>query len=238
MTRNQIANIADFILLELRMIRRNKKPLNNLYQILIMYLFSILVYVYLFKSALNNSLTFFMIVSLLSSSFIVGHGLFLLTWESTYFIFIMTRKISMSLFFTAKFILLLISALILSLINIPILYIIGGNIMIYTSFLIFNIGIYPLLIKSIAFFNNERASLARGVFFNYEGYGMWQYILFIFVVMLPGLLYLIIIRFWSVPVAIIIEILLGIFGIVLNMVYPSLFFFQRKYKIIDGFSQK
>jgi hypothetical protein len=238
MSRGAMKNTFEFILLELNMILRNRKPLNNLYQILLIYLFSILVYIYFCNKAINSSLAFYMILSLMSSSFILGHGLFLLTWESTYFNFIMTRKISIQSFFAAKYYLFLMSALILSIINIPIIIVVRGNLFLYFSFLIFNIGMIPILLISVSFYNNERASLGKGVFFNYEGYGLWQYTIFVFEVMLPGIIYMGILSIWSKYGALLILILSGFIGMTIFILNPRLFFSFRKYRIIEGFNQK
>jgi hypothetical protein len=150
----------------------------------------------------------------------------------------MTQNISLNSFFRAKQCLFILSAILLSLINIPIIIIVKGNLLLYTSFLVFNIGILPLLVISVSFFNNERASLDKGIFFNYEGYGMWQYMLFILELMLPGIIYIGISRVWSINGAIFILSLIGIIGIVALANYPSLFFLSRKYQIILGFSKK
>jgi hypothetical protein len=227
-----------YIQLEFNMILRNKKPLNNLYQILLIYIFSILVYIYTCNNPLKNSLVFSMIVSIMSSSFIMGHGIFLLTWESTYFCFLMTRKISIQSFFRAKLLMFILSAILFSLINIPIILIAGGNFFMYISFLMFNVGIIPIFLVSISFYNSERASLDRGIFFNYEGYGMWQYLVFIFELMLPGIIYIGISRIWTIFGALLTEFIMGILGMIFFILSPSLFFCKRKYQIILGFNQK
>jgi hypothetical protein len=238
---NLLSNsILDYLTLEIKMLLRNKKPLNNLFQIVVMYIFSLLVYTYfqLKPSSLNNTFTFYIIVSLLSSSFIVGHGIFMLTWESTYFCFFMTRIISLRSFFQAQYILFLLSAIFLSIINVPVILIIGGDLLMYFSFFVFNIGVLPLIITAVSLFNNERASLNKGVFFNYEGYGLWQYIVFTFELSLPGIIYLSLEKAISNLYISLVLILFGIIGIVLIVNYPTLFFVSRKYKIINGYYKK
>ena len=235
-------NLFSFLYLEMIMIIRNRKSLSNFYQILILYALSVLVYFYInsnpLNNSLNNSLVFLMIVSLMSSSFILGHGIYLLTWESTYFCFLMTRYISLKAFFRAKWILFIISAILFSVINIPIIVLLGGNLFLYISFLFFNLGIIPIFIVSISFFNNERASLDRGIFFNYEGYGLWQYLLFIFELMLPGLAYLFVSFVWSSSGAVFTVFSLGLLGILIFILYPYLFFYKRKHIIVLGFKKQ
>jgi len=231
-------NLLSLLNLEIRMILRNKKPLNNLYQILIIYILSVLAFNYTQNNPFNNSLFFFMVVSLLSSSFILGHGIFMLTWESTYFSFLLTRKISINNFFRAKLCLFIISSILFSFISVPIIIICGGNVLLYLSFLIFNIGLIPILLESVSFFNNERASLDRGIFFNYEGYGLWQYLLFVSELMLPGIIYIVVSKYWSTSVALLTLFIIGSVGMILLIFYPRLFFNKKKYNIIQGFNQK
>jgi len=238
MSNRLIRSVLSYIILELRMILRNKKPLNNLYQIFLIYLFSVCVLIYAHDTPLKDSLVFLMIMSLMSSSFILGHGIFLLTWESTYFSFFMTRKISLQDFFKSKMLLFIISSIVFSFTSIPVILIFKWSLLMYLSFLIFNIGLIPILVITVSLFNNERASLEKGVFFNYEGYGLWQYLIFIAELMLPGVIYLVVSRIWSVSGALFILFFIGSLGMIILMVYPSLFFNKRKYRIIKGFIQK
>ena len=227
-----------FLLLEVKMILRNKKPLHNLYQTILMYISVILLLLHL-----NNSISvpmFFnvLIVNMMSSMFILAHGIYLLTWESTYFSFLVTRKVSFHSFFKAKYSLFALSAAVLSLINIPILIFVKESLLLYLSFLVFNIGITALLVVSASLFNNERASLDRGIFINFEGYGFWQYLVFIVELMLPTFIYLSISKAWNPNAAMIIIFVFGIIGIIILSYSPSLFFLERKYKIINGFNKK
>jgi hypothetical protein len=220
------------------MILRNKKPLNNLYQIFLIYLFSVIVYIYICNNNLSDSIIFYMVVSLMSASFILGHGIFLLTWESTYFCFFMTRKISIRSFFQAKYLLFFLSAIALSVFNVPVIILTGGSLLMYFAFLIFNIGTLPILIVSASFFNNERASLDKDIFFNYEGYGIWQYLLFLLEIILPGLIFSEVSKIWSKNVALFAISFLGIIGLTFLIFLPCLFFSKRRYPMISGFNQK
>jgi hypothetical protein len=230
--------IPVLISLELKLIVRNRKALNNFIQIIIIYL-TLAVYYYFFSQTIpETSLLKLMIISLLSSIFILGHGLYLLTWESTYFGFLMTRKLSMNSFFLAKFFLFSLSGIILSIISIPLILLSKGNLFQYLSFLIFNVGVLPLIVVSVSFFNNERASLDKGIFFNYEGYGLWQYFVFLFEIMLPGLVFILLNIFWTDTYAYLLITIIGFFGIIIFLRKPILFFNHRKYKIIQGFNQR
>jgi len=108
----------------------------------------------------------------------------------------------------------------------------------YLSFLVFNIGLIPILIITVSLYNNERASLEKGIFFNYEGYGLWQYLIFISELVLPGIIYVVVAKIWSVSGALFVLFIIGSIGMIILMVHPSLFFIKRKYKVIKGFNQK
>jgi hypothetical protein len=236
--KNSYLNITTLMSLELKLIIRNRKALNNFFQIIIIYISIALYYYFLNQKISEFLLPNLMIISLLSSVFILGHGMYLLTWESTYFGFLMTRKLSMNLFFLAKFFLFFFSSILFSIISIPLILLSKGNIFQYLTFLIFNVGVLPLIVVSVSFFNNERASLDKGIFFNYEGYGLWQYFVFIFEVMLPGLFYIFINIFWTDLYTRFVIAILGLLGMVIFLMKPKLFFESRKYKIIHGFNLK
>jgi hypothetical protein len=238
MRNRAVRNSLVFLSLELKMLRRNKKPLNNLLQIILVYIFSVGAFFFILKHSLVNTLPFLMIISLMSSSYILGYGVYFLTWESTYFSFFMTRPILLQTFFLAKFITFIFSVIFLTLINIPLLIWLNGDFLLYFSFLIFNLGILPIIIASISFLNNERASLSKGIFFNYEGYGLWQYLIFLFEVLLPGIIYLWISKFRSMQFACIVLVSIGILGVIYFIKNPILFFKSRKYRIIYGFNRK
>ena len=229
---------APFLLLEVKMILRNKKSLHNLYQIILMYIFMIFLLFHANHSISDNFLGKVLIINMMSCLFMLAHGIYLLTWESTYFSFLITRKVSFHSFFKAKYSLFALSATFLSLINIPILIFVKESLLMYFSFLIFNIGITALLVVSVSLFNNERASLDRGIFINYEGYGFWQYLVFIVEFLLPAFIYISISKIWSPDAAMIILIISGTIGIFIISYSPALFFLKRKYKIINGFNKK
>jgi hypothetical protein len=238
MKKSDIKLVIILIDLEFKLIARNRKALSNFIQIIIIFM-TLAIYCILNRQNISDLfLPHLMIVSLLSSIFILGHGLFLLTWESTYFGFLMTRNISMRIFFLAKFFLFSLSGIVLSFISIPVILFSKGDLLQYLSFLIFNLGVLPLFVVAFSFFNNDRASLDKGIFLNYEGYGLWQYIVFLLEIMLPGLVYLFIKFFLTATYAYLMLNLIGITGIIIFILNPKLFFNTRKYKIIHGFNQK
>jgi len=56
--------------------------------------------------------------------------------------------------------------------------------------------------------------------------------------LLPGIVYTVVSRIWSVAGALFIVGFLGIIGIIILIFYPDLFFCKRKYQIILGFNKK
>ena len=225
------------------MLLRNKKSINNLGQIIILYIFSLLIFILKAKTSFRESIFYFIILSLMSGAFIVGHGVYLLTWESTYFNSLITKTVSLKQFFRSKFWLFSFSALFFTIFNILLLIVSDNSsfIFLYLSFLFFNVGIISPVVILVSLFNNERAALDKGIFFNYEGYGAWQYLMLFLELSIPGILYFIFSYLVSTMGAIIIIGLLGIIGIILTNFLNSLIiklFNKRKYLIIDGFNKK
>lgn len=227
-------NTWPFIILEIRMLLRNKKPKNNLFQIILGYVFLLLILFFTTKKS-NNTL---IIYSFLSAVFMFGHGIYLLTWESTYFDGLITKKINIKTYLLSKYHLFLYSSIIISLITILFSFLIEFDRILFLSFALFNIGVTSLSVIYFATFNNDRSYLNKSLFFNYEGYGIWQYLLFIFEISLPVIIYKILIIPFDELTAKLIISSLGIVFIFSNKFWINLIaksFKNRKYKILSSY---
>ncbi|MBE9469060.1 MAG: hypothetical protein IMY72_12175 [Bacteroidetes bacterium] len=230
-------NTWQFIILEIKMILRNKKSKNNLFQIILCYIFALLIFSITPQKS-NNTFFFFCGYSFLSAIFMFGHGIYLLTWESTYFDGLITKKINIRTYLLSKYHLFLYSSVILSLIAILFLFLANFDIIIFVSFSLFNIGVTSLIVIYFATFNNDRATLNKNLFFNYEGYGVWQYLLFVFEILLPVIIYKILIITFDELTAKLIISSLGIVFICSNKFWINLIaksFKNKKYKILSGY---
>ncbi len=233
-------NTWQFIILEIRMLLRNKKPKNNLFQIILGYVFLLLILFFTTKKS-NNTLSLFGIYSFLSAFFMFGHGVYLLTWESTYFDGLITKKINIKTYLLSKYHLFLYSSIISSLITILFSFLIEFDRILFLSFALLNIGVTSLIVIYFATFNNDRADLNKSIFLNYEGYGFWQYLLFIFEILLPVIIYKILIIAFDELTAKLIISSLGIVFIFSNKFWINLIaksFKKRKYKILSGYKSK
>ena len=160
MNQCNINRIKAFLLLEVFMIARNKKPRQNFYQIVLIYLL-LLFFLYVINQKSSISIyraDFFysFLLTALSGIFIFLHGLFLLTWDSTYFEGLNINIFDVKSFFKAKYYLLFTSTILFFLLTLPPLLFIDKKLLLrFISVTIFNGGCSSFLIIFYSLFNNE-----------------------------------------------------------------------------------
>ncbi|MFA5535278.1 MAG: DUF5687 family protein [Mariniphaga sp.] len=239
------SQIITFMSLEILMMIRNKKPRQNFCQMIMVYIFLTII---LFAGKIRLpfdpvSVNFFdnFLLSALSGVFIFLHGLFLLTWESSYFEGLNAGNFDVKSFFKAKYYLLLIGTLPFSLLTALILIFLGKKVLFsYASICIFNTGCSVFIIILYSLFNNERASLNRNIFFNDEGYGMWQYFFMIILIALPGIILHLLSLFMHKYFTIISLCCFGAFSFIFQKIWISAImkiYSKRKYKILSRFNK-
>lgn len=234
-----------YIILELKMIFRNKKPQQNFYQIVTIYVIMVFMLLYINNSSVLSNFTsplFSVIISILCGIFMYLHGLFLLTWESTFFEGLNTLNINILSFLKAKFWLLLLSMITLLFTNTILLLIINVN-LIYPLFAItsLNIGISSFLVIIYSLYNNERAELNKSIFLNHEGYGFWQYLFMMALIAFPTLIIMLLNSFFSYNYVYALLMFIGMFSLTLSKYWFRIIlaiYIKRKYIILNKFNEK
>lgn len=237
--------IIEFITLEIKLIARNRKPRQNFYQMLIVYSVSMACISYLQNdiSHITEHLDFILLLllSMCGSNFIFLHGVYLLTWESTFFEGLSIQNIAMKDYFKAKYYLFVMSAIFYFAISfLPLILMDYRLIMPLFSITVFNAGVSSLMILIYAFFNSERAYLEKSIFLNNEGYGMWQYSFMMLMVSLPCFLINLLHMFLTYNMALILIAAIGFFAILTNNYWLKLItriYIKRKYIMIQKYSE-
>ena len=235
-----------YIKLEINLIIRNKKPKENLYQIILIYLVMILMFMYINNNSnqiitsTSPILTIFM--SIFCGVFIYLHGLFLLTWESTFFEGLNALNINMFSFLKSKFWLLLLSMVLLLFVT-SMIFLFSYRNFLFPLFAVtfFNAGICIFLIIIYSLFNNERAELNKSIFLNNEGYGFWQYLFMMGLIALPTILILFLRLFFNPNNTYIILVLLGILSFLFSGYWFKTIhkiYIKRKYIILKKFNER
>lgn len=231
-----LANLGEagkFVILELKMVLRNKRPKPLLFMSFLMVFYGLLFY----SNPINDEIFKVFVGSFMTGVFIFSYGIIIFGWESSYFGFIMSGRINFLSYLRAKY--YFMAAVTFVLYILTTFYVIFGIkiLFIHTAMFLFNIGITPFIILFIATFNKMRYSLNEGLW-SQQGRGTQQYIgsLIVFGLQI-GLLILfrMLLNFDS---ALIIMGLLGFAGILLHtqiLSYIEKFFYIKKYSMIEGF---
>ncbi len=175
--RGQVLNL---ILLELKMIWRNKRPKH--YFLLSVVFAVAYIALMLTESQVFSSRAISAIIGIFASgTFALNYGQLMFSWESTYFDGFLARNIRPEELILAKLMLLQGSCLVFFLISLPLFIFLSPNLLLlHVTFLFYNAGVTSVLMLALAVRNQRRVNIARsGSFFNYEGFSAmhWLWIL-------------------------------------------------------------
>jgi hypothetical protein len=179
----------NYILLEIKLIFRNNRPIQTLsiYPFFPLYL--------IFQFVVNDNISIFSAVYMLA--FIFGlfsllYGQYVFSWESSYFDGILARKDDMLEYIYSKYCCMFLSSILIFLIILaPFLIIKKVPFLVLISMFFFENGISNLIILYVASFNKRRIDLQDNFLFNYQGLGGHQFILPVLILLLPLALFII-----------------------------------------------
>lgn len=232
---NQRGQIAKLILLELKLIFRNKRPKTFVYLsfFYIAYFSPILIY----DSSENNVFSI-IIVSLMIGSFSIFYGQLLFAWESSYFDFVLGQNFSLKNYFIAKDYLLSSSIILMYLLILPIVIIFTDKFYLLTVMFIYNLGTLSFKIIYFAMLNKNPVDLSRSAFFNYEGSSLGNFLMMIPILFFPMAVYLLFNYNDLGNSALIVFIVIGITSIIFRKnLYHILEkrFEKKKFKLAEGY---
>lgn len=179
--------IGTLIAQELKLIMRNKRT-KNIFWVTVFFAFYGLLF-YPAGDQYTDSLGWMTFLGVfMTGAFMINYGQFLTAWESSSFDGIMTRRLSVKDYYQAKWVLLVVSSIIMFIITLPYAYF--GWKIIYMHFvcLIFNIGFNSFILLFASVYNKKRIDLSRGSMMNYQGTGATQFLIIIPLVLFPILI--------------------------------------------------
>lgn len=234
----QFGEIGELILVELKLMTRNKRTRTVIYLAPILLLYGFFFYP---NPVYNDKIGWLIFAGLfVTGGFLISYGQFLVAWESSYFDAILTKNINYEQYFKAKHLILLLPTAASWLLSIPYLYF-GFNILkVNTAAFLFNAGFNIYVYMLLAAYNNKRIDLSRGAMMNYQGVGAKQFLVAIPVLLVPVLIYLPFGIFISEDAGLIAVGSIGLLGLLLHkyiLQYIVKFFITRKYQIAEGFRQ-
>jgi hypothetical protein len=172
--------------------------------------------------------------------FLINFGQFIPAWDSGYYKMLMSQNIKYEQYLRSKFILMIMSVVIMFVLGIPYVYF-GWKILIaHFAAAIYNIGINSHVILYGGSFNRKKIDLDKKAAFNYQGTGAVQWLIGIPLMVLPMALFGLINWLVGFEAAIASLMVLGALGIALHKKLMALItkrYLDSKYKMIDAFSQ-
>ena len=183
----QYGRIGELIQLELKLILRHKRPRNTLIMSGFLLLYGLFFYT---NDAYQEMQFIFMFAGVfITGIFFINHGQFLLSWESGYFDFILTRRVSFRQFIESKYWLFVATSTIAFVVSLAYGYFGWKIVLINLAAYLFNIGLNVFAVMRLAMFNPKKIDLNKGAAFNYEGVGAAQFLIMIPMMILPYILY-------------------------------------------------
>lgn len=234
----RFGDIAPFMQLDLKLIWRNKRTKSMAMLMVIGLLYGLFFY----PQPVYRDMEFmFAFIGVFSTGFfLINFGQFIPAWDSGYYKMLMSQNIKYEKYLRSKFILMVMSVVIMFVLGIPYVYF-GWKILIaHFAAAVYNIGINSHVILYGGSFNRKKIDLDKKAAFNYQGTGAVQWLIGIPLMVLPMGLFGLINWLIGFEAAIASLMILGALGIVFHkklMTVITKRYLDSKYKMIDAFSQ-
>ncbi len=232
----RFGRVGELIALELRLITRHKRPRNAMMLAGLLLFYGLIFYP---QEAYQKMDWIFLFVGIfITGLFIIQYGQFLLSWEGSYFDFVLTRKVRFKQYFESKYYLFVAVSAAAFVLSLGYAYFGINIVFINLAAFLFNIGVNVFLVMRIALYNPKKMDLNKRAAFNYEGVGAAQFLIAIPVLFLPYLIYA---PFLALGIGNYGLLLLGVFGLVGFLLrdkwldYITNSFIKNRYKIAAGF---
>lgn len=184
---NKFGTIGELMALEIKLILRNKRP-KSLLTMSFFFLFYGLIF-YGNETHMEGFIMLIFVGIFVTGSMVLNYGQFSFSWESSYFDFMLTKRINLEEYITAKYYLFAISIMASFIITIPYAFFGWKIILINLACAVFNIGVNSLSMFYFVGKNPKRIDISKSTVFNYEGVGAAQFVMIIPIIVAPILIY-------------------------------------------------
>ncbi|WP_411766102.1 DUF5687 family protein [Winogradskyella sp. A3E31] len=234
----RFGDIAPFMQLDLKLIWRNKRTKSMAMLLVVGLLYGLFFY----PQPIYRDMEFmFAFIGIFSTGFfLINFGQFIPAWDSSYYKMLMSQNIKYQQYLRSKFILMVMSVVILFVLGIPYVYFGWKILIVHFAAAIYNIGVNSHVILYGGSFNRKKIDLDKKAAFNYQGTGAVQWLIGIPLMALPMGLFALINWLIGFEAAVALLIIFGVVGIVLHKKLMKIItqrYLDSKYKMIDAFSQ-
>ena len=177
---NERSRVGNLMLLELQLVWRNRRP--RTYLFFALFFGTLYVALLLLDPRVYGNILMAALAGLFASGiFAVNHGQLMFSWESNYFDGLLSRSIDTQEMVLAKILTLQTSCVIFFVLSMPIFLGLAPELLpLHVAFLLYNAGVTSILMVLVAVFNSRRVDIEKGGgFFNYEGFSLRHWLLFI-----------------------------------------------------------
>lgn len=235
---NRFGAVAPYLQLDLRLIRRNKRPWSMLMFSLVFLLYGLLFY----PNPSYSGSTMLVLVGIFTTGiFIINFGQFIPAWDGSYYSLLMSQNIPLRLYLESKILLMYLSVLVLAVLSIPYVYFGWHILWVNLACAVYNLGVNVPIVIYFGSFNKKRIDLEKGQFLNYQGTGAAQWIVGIPLIVIPMLIWGVTKMLTDPMTATILLGVLGILGLLLKKWLMNLIvhaYRERKHVMLDGFKQQ
>jgi hypothetical protein len=178
---------GDLVRLEMRLWWRNKRTRTILYMLPVFLLYGLFFYP---QPIYKNAGGFLVFVGVfMSGGLMMNYLNYAFGYESNYFDGILTRKIDFKRYIRAKFSIGVLATTICFILTIPYVFFDPYYLLVNFVTYLFNIGVLSYLLLYMATFNQKRLDLSKSSAFNYQGVSGANWLIVMFCLLLPVLLY-------------------------------------------------
>lgn len=234
---DSLGEFGEMILLELKLIWRNKRSRSIIMMSPIFLLYGLLFY----PNEDMNSTGFAIFVGVfMTGGIMFNYGQYMLSWESNYFDGIIANNIDFNKHFRAKYILIIFTVIFSYIVTIPYVYFGLKILLINTATFFFNLGFLSFLLMYFSSSSRKRMDMSKSSSFNYQGMGASNWIMVLPFFLLPILIWvpfnLLGYSEWGI-------VAIGLLGVISLAFHKSLMkivvkrFEQKKHLIAKGFRE-
>jgi hypothetical protein len=234
----RFGDVAPFMMLDLRLLWRNKRPKSSIFILVIGLLYGLFFY----PNPIYKDMVFLygFIGIFVTGIFLINFGQFIPAWDSGYYKMLMSQNIKYKDYLKSKYVLMALSVVILFVLSIPYVYFGWKILLAHFAAAIYNIGVNTHVILFAGSFNRKKIDLNQRAAFNYQGTGAVQWLLGIPLMLLPIGIFSIFHFLINFEAGIAALTICGLLGIVFHqklMKFITEKYLDSKYKMINAFSQ-
>lgn len=236
---NRFGDIAPFLKLDLRLLWRNKRSKSTLPLMVIGLLYGLFFYPQPMYRDMEFMYAFIGVFS--TGFFLINFGQFIPAWDSSYYKMLMSQNFKYEKYLKSKFILMVVSVVILFVLGIPYIYFGWKVLIVHFAAAIYNIGVNSHVIMYGGSFNRKKINLDQKAAFNYQGTGAVQWLIGLPLMALPMGLFALINWLVGFEVAVATLFGMGLIGIVFHQKIMGAItqrYLSVKHKMIEAFDQE